>query len=88
MLGMLSLLGWMALAAPVGQWVLYRLRRGTQPRMIAAAVGGVVLALGLRVWSVFWFTGWLAGLILLGAGSVGLGAVLLTRAGTRPDRCR
>ena len=87
-LGMLSLLGWIAWAAPVGQWVFYRLRRGTQPQMIAAAVGGVVLALALRVWSIFGFVGWLAGLISLGVGSVGLGAVLLTRAGTRPDRCR
>ena len=87
-LGMLSLLGWMALAAPIGQWVFYRLRRGTQPQMIAAAVGGVALALALRVWSVFGVIGWLTGVLVLGAGSVGLGAVLLTRAGTRPDRCR
>ena len=86
-LGMLSLLGWMALAAPVGQWVLRTLRRGTHPPMIAAAIGGITLALVLRVWSVFWFTGWLAGAIVLVAGSVGLGAVLLTRAGTKPDRC-
>ncbi len=86
-LGMLSLLGWIALAAPVGRWVLRRLRHGTHPQMIAAAVGGITLALGLRVWSIFEPVGWPVGLIVLGAGSLGLGAVLLTRAGTKPDRC-
>ncbi len=86
-LGFLSLLGWIALAAPIGQWLLHSLRRGTHPQMIAAAIGGMALALGLRVWNIFEPSGWLVGLVVLGAGSVGLGAVLLTRAGTKPDRC-
>ncbi len=86
-LGMLSLLGWVALAAPVGQGLLRLLHRDTHPQMIAAIVGGVTLALALRVWSILGIAGWLTGALVLGAGAVGLGAVLLTRAGTKPDRC-
>ena len=77
-------MGWTALAAPFGVWVFRLLRMDHQPRMVAAAVGGIVLALLLRVWSVFWFTFWIGLVASIILGSIGLGAVILTRVGTRP----
>jgi hypothetical protein len=82
--GLLSLFGWIALAGPLGRFVLHRLGAGKQPPMVAAAVGGLVLGLGLRVWSVFWLTAWIGLGITVLIASVGLGAVILTRIGTRP----
>lgn len=84
LVGLLSLLGWLALAEPFGVLMFRRLRVSGQPRMINAALGGVALALLLRVWSVFWFTAWIGILATVVLGSIGLGAVLLTRVGTRP----
>ncbi len=86
-LGILSLLGWIALAAPLGRWALRTRQRSTHPPMVTAALGGITLGLALRVWNIFWVTGWLTGLLVLGAGSIGLGAVLLTRAGTKASLC-
>lgn len=80
----LSLIGWMALAAPFGIFLFRLIRVDTVPHMITAAAGGMVLALLLRVWSVFWVTSWIGLLASLVVGSVGLGAVLLTRAGGQP----
>lgn len=79
----LSLVGWIALAAPFGVF-LFRLVRVDVPHMIAAAMGGMLLALLLRVWSVFWVTSWIGLLASIVVGSVGLGAVILTRAGAQP----
>jgi hypothetical protein len=82
--GFLSLLGWAALAQPFGVWVIRRIGIDQQPRMVSAAVGGIALALLLRIWSVFVFTAWIGVLATLTMGSIGLGAVLLTHVGTRP----
>lgn len=82
--GVLGLIGWVALAGPFGIYLLSRLGMGKQPRMIGAAVGGIALTLLLRVWSVFWLTAWIGLLATVVLGSFGLGAVLLTRVGTRP----
>ncbi|MCD4686010.1 MAG: polymer-forming cytoskeletal protein, partial [Anaerolineae bacterium] len=68
----LSLIGWVALAAPFGVFFFRLVRVDTLPRMITAAVGGMVLALLLRVWSVFWVTSWIGLLVSLVVGSVGL----------------
>lgn len=80
----LSLVGWVALAAPFGIFLFRLLRIENVPHMITAAVGGMVLALLLRVWSVVWVNAWLGLLATIVIGAVGLGAVLLTRAGTQP----
>jgi hypothetical protein len=82
--GFLSLLGWVALAQPFGVFLVRRLGMDHQPRMVSAAIGGIALALLLRIWSVFWFTAWIGLLATIILGSVGLGAVLLTHVGTRP----
>lgn len=81
--GLLSLIGWIALAGPFGIYVLRLLGMGKQPRMIGAAVGGITLALLLRIWSIFWLTAWVGLLATAVLGSIGLGAVILTRIGTR-----
>lgn len=81
---LLSLLGWLALAEPFGVFLLRILRADRQPRMITAAVGGMVLALLLRLWSVFWLTPLLAVLSTALFIAIGLGPVLLTRLGTQP----
>jgi hypothetical protein len=83
-LGLLSLLGWIALAEPLGNVVLNWLDIDEQPRMISAAVGGVALTLAVRVWGLFWFTSWIGVVLAAILGSIGLGAVVLTRVGTRP----
>lgn len=83
-LGVLALLGWVALAQPTGVYVLRRLGVEAQPPMLTAGVGGIVLALLLRVWGIFWFTAWIGLVVAAALGSVGLGAVILTRAGSRP----
>ncbi len=83
-IGALSVLGWVALVGPFGVALLRRAGLEGQPHMVAAAVGGVALSLLLRVWSIFWFTAWIGLLATALLGAIGLGAVLLTRAGTRP----
>ncbi|MEW6580481.1 MAG: polymer-forming cytoskeletal protein [Chloroflexota bacterium] len=83
-IGALSVLGWVALAGPFGVALLRRAGLEGQPCMVAAAIGGVALSLLLRVWSVFWFTAWIGLLATALLGAIGLGAVLLTRVGTRP----
>jgi hypothetical protein len=83
-IGALSVMGWVALAGPFGIALLRGAGLENPPRMVAAAAGGAVLSLLLRVWSIFWFTAWIGLLATALLGAVGLGAVLLTRAGTRP----
>jgi len=81
---LLSVLGWMALAQPLGRALLRRVGAGAYPPMIAAGIGAAALALLVRVWSVFWLTAWIGVLATAVLGSVALGAVILTRAGRRP----
>lgn len=84
LLMLLSLLGWMALAGPFGVWLFRRIGLDTYPAMVPAAIGGVILALLLRVWSIFWFTSGIGVAATILVGAVGLGAVILTRGGTSP----
>lgn len=83
-LGALALLGWVAMAQPAGVYVLRRIGVEGQPPMLTAAVGGVALSLLLRIWGIFWFTAWIGFVVAAALASVGLGVVILTRAGTRP----
>jgi hypothetical protein len=83
-IGLLSTLGWVALAQPFGVFLVRRLGMDRQPSMVSAAIGGIALGLLLRVWSVFWLTAWIGLLATIILGSIGLGAVLLTHIGTRP----
>lgn len=84
LIGFASLLGWVALAEPFGRAVLRILRMYNQPPMIAAVVGGIALSLIIRVWSLFWFTGWITVVATILLSAFGIGAAVLTRLGTRP----
>lgn len=79
--GIASVFGWIALAEPFGQALLRRTGLIEPPPMVAAAVGGVILTLMVRMWSIFWFTGWIGAILSIVLGSIGLGAVVLTRLG-------
>jgi hypothetical protein len=83
LLGLLSVLGWVALAEPFGRFLFRMLHMDEQPRMVTAAIGGIALTVLVRMWSLFWFTTWIGALMMVMLGSVGLGAVVLTRLGTR-----
>ncbi len=84
LIGLASLLGWVALAEPFGRAVLRAVHMYNQPPMIAAVVGGVTLSLVIRIWSLFWFTGWITAIATILLSAFGLGAAVLTRLGTRP----
>lgn len=83
LLGLAVLLGWVALAEPFGRTVFRWLGIADQPPVIAAVIGGVLLTLLVRIWGVFWFTEWIGAVLSIVLGSVGLGAVILTRVGMR-----
>jgi len=83
-LGLALLVGWAAFAFPVGGWVLRRAGLTPQPPMVQAAAGGLVLGLAVMIWDLLWFTGWIGFLLSTIISAIGLGAVILTRLGTRP----
>lgn len=83
-LGLALLVGWTAFAHPVGRWLLRRAGAGEPPPMVQAAVGGLALGLMVMIWDLFWFTGWIGTLATMIVSAIGLGAVILTRLGTRP----
>ena len=82
-LALLAVVGWFALASIAGDAVLRRMGVTERTPMVVAAVGGIALGLLVNVWSLFWFTGWIGGLVSAVLGSVGLGAVMLTRFGSQ-----
>lgn len=82
-LGLALLVGWAAFAHPVGGWILRRAGIPDQPAMVQAAVGGLALGLAVMVWDLFWITSWIGSLAALIVSAIGLGAVILTRLGTR-----
>ena len=82
-LAALAGIGWAVIAEPIGHTLLRRRDIYAAP-MAAAAVGGFALTFGvelLRLLPVIGWTGTVIGFVL---GSAGLGALLLTRLGTRP----
>jgi len=77
------LLGWIAVAVPLGRAIAYRLKVHPTP-MVTAALGALALTLLYGVIDMIPCIGWLSWVMLVVLGSVGFGAVLLTRFGTRP----
>lgn len=79
-----ALAGWVTMTLIVGDMILRRLTRATLPPLVIAAVGNIAL---LLAWNVLVLTPYsrIIGLFaLLALGSVGLGAAIITRAGTKP----
>ncbi|MHB8627952.1 MAG: hypothetical protein ACYDBJ_16960 [Aggregatilineales bacterium] len=86
-LATLGVIGWVVIAEPVGHMLLRRREVYAAP-MAAAAIGGFVLTFGLQALSWLPLIGWIGSVIGFVLGSAGLGALLLTRLGTRsyPER--
>lgn len=82
-LGLALLLGWAAFAHPVGGWILRRAGVADQPPMVQAVVGGLALGVAVTVWDLFGITSWIGWLAALIVSAIALGAVILTRLGTR-----
>ncbi len=81
---LLSASGLVTLTVMLGDWLLRRVSRLRQPPLIAGVAGSLALSAGLVLISLLPY-GALVGVLLLGAASsVGLGASLFTRIGTRP----
>lgn len=79
-----SLSGLITLAVMLGDWLLNRSSRVPQPPLIAAVVGSAALSALVAVISLLPF-GLVISFLLLGlVSSVGLGASMFTRIGTRP----
>lgn len=80
----MALAGWVTIGLMVGDMLLRRVVRQYTPPLVAAAAGMFVMALAGQLVLLLPF-GALAGLLIaMGIGSIGLGAALLTRMGTRP----
>jgi hypothetical protein len=79
----LSFVGWVVIAEPFGHMLLRRRGIYAAP-MAAAAVGGFVLTIGLQVLSWLPFMDWIGPVVGFVLGLAGLGALFLTRLGTRP----
>lgn len=80
----LTLTGLVTAVIMIGDWLLRRTSRIPTPPLIAAVAGSLALSLALGVIALLPF-GFAIGFLLLGAfSSVGLGASLFTRIGTRP----
>jgi hypothetical protein len=76
--------GLSTLSVMLGDWMLRRNSRMPVPPLIAAVIGSLTISLGLGVIALLPF-GMAISFLLLGAiSSVGLGAALFTRIGTRP----
>lgn len=85
-LGGMFAAGLVTLALVLGEWLLRRLSRADAPPLVMTAVGSLALALALWLLALLPYGGVIGLAGLAGIGSVGLGAALFTRLGTRPLR--
>ncbi len=90
LLGVGALLGWIVIGQLIGERLLTSLDRPLPSLVMSSIVGVLVLTILTRmpvisviplIGGVFWFVGWLVGVLVM---LTGLGAVVLTRFGTRP----
>lgn len=86
-LGM-TVMGWVTVALIVGNWLLRRRSRAIAPPLIAAVAGSVLLFVMWHALALLPFGVLVVLLAMAVLGSVGLGAALLTRMGTRTVRRR
>jgi Polymer-forming cytoskeletal len=85
LLGMV-ITGWIALALVIGTWLAKRVSSRGIPPLIAVAFGSVLLFLLWHMLALLPFGGLVSFVLMVVFGSVGLGAALTTRLGTRPLR--
>jgi hypothetical protein len=77
------LAGWIAIAYALGGWLL-RQRGSHAPPIVTASLGALVLTLFEGGIQLVPCLGWLSVVLVLVIGLIGLGALILTRFGTRP----
>lgn len=87
LLGM-TVTGWITIALIVGNWLLRRVSRALPPPLIAAVIGSITLFILWHLLVMIPFGVIVVLLAMVGLGCVGLGAVVVTRLGTRPVRRR
>ncbi len=85
-LGAALLLGWIAIGTWLGERLAAWLKLQNQSLTVTTALGTAVLTLAAALLSAlpFWLGGWLWAMLAFLVGCAGLGAVALTRFGTRP----
>ncbi len=78
------LFGWLVVGWMTGQWLMRALNARQTTPVLEMAVGVILLTLLWRLPRVIPCLGWMVSIgVLIVAGSIGLGAVLLTRFGTQ-----
>jgi cytoskeletal protein CcmA (bactofilin family) len=89
----LMTIGWVTLSLVLGVWVTRRLSgtpryatRRPVPPLVAVIVGSLIVSLSLTLIALLPFGGVIVALLLIGLMSIGVGAALLTRFGTRTLR--
>lgn len=78
--------GLVTLALMLGDWLLHWIMRAPPPPLIAAAAGSLALSLAFLGLGLLPYGYVISPLLLMLVSSVGLGAALFTRLGTRPLR--
>ena len=82
-LGILFVIGWMTVALLAGDWLVRRFMRHTSPPMLTVIAGSLALFLIWTVIGILPFGPLLGLIMMLIVGAAGLGAVIMTRLGTR-----
>jgi hypothetical protein len=82
----MTVAGWITVAMVVGNWLLRRSSRAVLPPLVVASVGSVLLFIVWHMLALIPFGLPVALLLMVVLGSIGLGAVVKTRLGTRPVR--
>ena len=82
----LTIAGLVTLSLVIGDWLVKRAARAPAPPLIAAAVGSLAMAIVLTVLALLPFGLIISLLSIAAVSSLGVGAALLTRMGTRPLR--
>jgi cytoskeletal protein CcmA (bactofilin family) len=82
-LGILFVVGWMTMALLAGDWLLRRFARRASPPMLTVIAGSLGLYAIWTLLGVLPFGFLVSALVMVGLGAVGLGAAIMTRAGSR-----
>jgi hypothetical protein len=82
-LGILFAIGWMTMALLTGDWLLRRFMRRTSPPMLTVIAGSLGLFVIWTLLGILPFGPVLSFIMVLLIGAAGLGAVIMTRLGTR-----
>jgi len=82
-LGLMFAIGWMTIALVTGDWILRRFARRTSPPMLTVIAGSLGLFLIWTLLGILPYGPVLGLLMILLVGALGLGAVMMTRIGTR-----